>query len=490
MNFPAESDKMVFSVPGENGSWDIMFSTKLNDSLWTTPQIVNENITTSGDEIMPYLSPCGKILYFSSNGHSGMGGFDLYMSKWDEESGDWGIAQNMGFPFSSTKNDYLYFNTPDGNFTLFSSDRETSENEVTIYITQFENLPLKNEISQEKAYLCSTLEYQPDIPVNDGMMLADKNEDESEHPEYTSALKEVRDLQDKLKNAIASLDQQREKFSNTADSLQRLSLEEQIKIQEAEILELNQNTSVAVNKLQDMELDFLSKGIIIAHNVENMDKYSTNARFVAHAAKFEFAKNKKGVSSGFQFEVEEPEVDLSLKIGDEAVIADLADLPDGLVYHIQLMTTLKKAPLKSLKGFSPVFERRVQSGKYTYSVGVFQTYAEALKNLNNVRKRGFPTAMITAYNNGKSITTKSARVMEKQDNSIYRVVIGGYETLPAEAISVIRSKTNRDIAKVNVGGTMKYVVGPFSSKVQAETLSSALNAKKVSGVEVEKVENK
>ena len=80
--------------------------------------------------------------------------------------------------------------------------------------------------------------------------------------------------------------------------------------------------------------------------------------------------------------------------------------------------------------------------------------------------------------------------MEKQDNSIYRVVIGGYETLPAEAISVIRSKTNRDIAKVNVGGTMKYVVGPFSSKVQAETLSSALNAKKVSGVEVEKVENK
>lgn len=132
----------------------------------------------------------------------------------------------------------------------------------------------------------------------------------------------------------------------------------------------------------------------------------------------------------------------------------------------------------------------MQSGKYTYSVGVFSKYAEALKHLNTVKKRGFPTAMITAYNNGKSVSTKQAREIEKQDNSIYRVTIAGYETLPADAITVIRSNTSRDIAKANVNGVMKYVIGPFTGKNQAEALATALMAQNITGVEIEKLENK
>ena len=98
--------------------------------------------------------------------------------------------------------------------------------------------------------------------------------------------------------------------------------------------------------------------------------------------------------------------------------------------------------------------------------------------------------MITAYNKGKSITTKAARVLEKQDNSIYRVTIGGYDSLPPEAVETIRNSTNKDIAKVAVDGVMKYVVGPFGNKNEAEALSNSLKARGVSGVEVQKLENK
>jgi hypothetical protein len=154
------------------------------------------------------------------------------------------------------------------------------------------------------------------------------------------------------------------------------------------------------------------------------------------------------------------------------------------------MTTTKKASLKALKGFSPVFERKLPSGKYTYSVGIFHTYAEAQKNLATVKKKGFPTALITAYNNGKSVSTKQARTIEQQDNSIYRVTIGGYDALPQDAITVIRANTNRDIAKANINGIMKYVIGPFTNKTQAEALATALMAQNVTGVEIEKLENK
>jgi cell division protein FtsN len=137
-----------------------------------------------------------------------------------------------------------------------------------------------------------------------------------------------------------------------------------------------------------------------------------------------------------------------------------------------------------------VFERKLLSGKYTYSVGAFHKYADALKNLNTVRKNGFPTALITAYNNGKSISTKNARVLEKQDNSLYRVTIGGYDILPAEALAAIKENTSRDIAKANINGIMKYVIGPFQDRQQAEKLVNALLAKQVTNVEIEKLENK
>jgi hypothetical protein len=73
------------------------------------------------------------------------------VSRWDDELGDWDVAQNMGFPFSSTGNDYLFYNTPCGNFSVMASDRESTRNQVTIYAVMYEALPLKSEILEEDA---------------------------------------------------------------------------------------------------------------------------------------------------------------------------------------------------------------------------------------------------------------------------------------------------------------------------------------------------
>lgn len=485
MNLSADGKIMVFSARDKSGAWNIMYSSRLNDTLWSAPQIANENITTAGDEILPHISPCGKKLYFASNGHSGMGGFDLYMSEWNEETGDWGIAQNLGFPFSSTSNDYMYYETPCGNFTIFTSDREGDEFMVTTYVIKHELSPLKMEIAQEDAPKYAIMEHNlPNTLSSSANTAAKDGEDNSQ---YKMAADRARGIEGKLKRAIADLDNLRAKYSATEDTQKKVEMEMGMHHYEQEILTLNTQLGEAMSQLQMIELELLAKGITVQY-IPN-DNVTTSALEEEHP-EFAFAKNSLGTAPDFKFEAIEPAQDLSFKIGSKAFIANLSELPDGLVYHIQLMTVLKKASLKALKGFSPVFERRVASGKYTYSVGVFRKYADALKHLNTVRKNGFPTALITAYNNGKSIRTKDAKILEKQDNSLYRVTIGGYDILPAEALAAIRENTSRDIAKANINGVMKYVVGPFSNRQQAENLKNTLMAKQVANVEIEKLDNK
>lgn len=489
MNFNKEDNTVVYSAPDESGSWNIMLSTKLNDTLWSAPQMLNENVTTAGNEILPHLSPDGKTLYFSSNGHYGMGGYDLYMSQWNEELGDWDVAQNLGFPYSSTGNDYIYYNTPDGIFTVIASDRETSRNEMTLYALKYEALPLKKEVSEEEAPAMARMEISAG-KKGQAQPTPEENaiKQDAEYAAYAEAVKEVRALQNQLKVSIAQLDKRREEYANTRDSLQRVKMEQQMLSLETDLLTLSQSTTSAVSRLQQIELDFLSKGIIITNEIpfEQEDETDTAENTLPP---FEFAQNSMGNTPAFNFEKLEPKVDLEFKILPEAVIADISSIPDGLVYHIQLMTTSRKATTKALKGMSPVFERALSGGKYTYSAGLFYSYSEALKNLNTVRKKGFPTALITAYNNGKSISTKNARELEAKNANIYRVTIAGYDVLPAEALAVIRETTSRDIAKTAVNGVMKFVIGPFSSKAQAEELASALSARQVTSVEVEKVGN-
>ena len=491
MNFTPDAKAMVFSAQDESGRWNIMYSVRLNDTIWSAPEIVNENITTSGNEIFPHLSPCGKKLYFASNGHSGMGGYDLYVSLWNEETSDWDTAQNLGFPYSSTANDYFYYETPCGNFTIFSSDRETSGDQVTTYVTLTEVMALKQEIPQKEAPARALFTYTHDKGNRHQPSSTKKESTATYLPEQSTYLKAADELkfkQEKLQKALGQLQNRRKEYTATADSLKRLSIEKQMLDQEMDIMLLGESITTSVTAMQQLELDMIAKGIDIPAILELTPQAQPQQQKEIPA--FAFASAQKGAAPHVVFEKIEPAVDLSFKIEKEAFIADLSELPSGLIYHIQVMTTTKKASLKALKGFSPVFERKLPSGKYTYSVGIFHTYAEAQKNLATVKKKGFPTALITAYNNGKSVSTKQARTIEQQDNSIYRVTIAGYDALPSDAITVIRANTNRDIAKANINGIMKFVIGPFTNKSQAEVLATALMAQNVIGVEIEKLENK
>ena len=477
MNYLSGSEKLYFSAPDNSGSWNIYYTVKINDTLWSAPIILNENITSVGNELFPIVSPNGKYLYFSSNGHYGVGGYDLYVSEWNEELSDWGVPQNMSFPYSSPANDYLFYNTPDGLYSIFASDRECAADKMTIYAVKFENMPLKKSITSEEAAKIARLEPAGVVSVSadgpDQAMGAAVIDDDSE---YSNAVDKVRKLQQQVADAIAKESASRDLYNKLTNPDDLKALERTIAQQELETLSLQNEVNAAVKELQTIELEFLSKGIFVPEvNLGN----EKNTGEPEKIPTFAFANMSMGRTPELNVEIPEPEVDLSFRILDTAQLIDIKEFPDGLVYQIQLFTLTRKASVKALKGLSPVFERRTSSGKYTYSVGIFDNYKSALSNLNKVRKRGFSSAAITAYRDGAYMNVTKARALENEiaESAVYQVVIVGYpDSLPGEVLTVIRTSTEKDIAKITDGGVVKYVIGPFGKADEANILATAIKA--------------
>jgi len=113
---------IFFTSDRENGEGGLdIYTAELSpDGKWINAQNMGPIINTDKDEEGPFCSPDGKYLYFSSNGHSGMGGFDIYKS----EKGvlnKWSRPVNMGFPLNTVNDDIFYVPTNNPEEALYSS---------------------------------------------------------------------------------------------------------------------------------------------------------------------------------------------------------------------------------------------------------------------------------------------------------------------------------------------------------------------------------
>lgn len=491
MQFSESSRKIVFSAPDENGSWNLYTSEKLSDTLWSAPVLMNDGITSVGNEIFPVVSPDGKTLYFSSNGHYGVGGYDLYMCEWDNDINDWGMPQNMGFPYSSPADDMFFYNTADGEYSVFASNRSCEGDSFVIYVLNFENVPLKKSVTSDEAARIAKLELseKENAGKENSGAVANDGAGNNEFSEYTVAVNKVRKLQQQLAEAFNRQAKNRELYNVLKNEDDLRALEKTIAEQEMATMALQNDVNAAVSELQKLEMQFLAKGIFVPQ-VEMEQDLQEKKESQTEKKSVVFADMKLGKAPQMNVFQPEPEIDLSFRITDgDAEIVEMEEFPQGLIYQIQLFTVSKKASIKSLKGLAPVFERKYPSGKYIYSAGLFKTYNDALTNLNKVRKRGFSSAMITAYDNGKSLNVKSARSLEKEraNSGIYQVWIEGYDVLPQELLTVIRGITEKDIAKANVDGKLRYVIGPFNNEEDAKILAAGLKAVSDKTVEITKV---
>ena len=111
---------------------DIYFCEYDDKTGWSKPKKLGPNINTPYREESVYIHPDGQTLYFSSNGHPGMGGLDIYLSR-KQPDGSWGPAVNLGYPINTSGDENSLLVSSKGQIAYFASTREGGYGGLDIY---------------------------------------------------------------------------------------------------------------------------------------------------------------------------------------------------------------------------------------------------------------------------------------------------------------------------------------------------------------------
>jgi tetratricopeptide (TPR) repeat protein len=109
---------------GGKGSSDIWKTERAADGSWSKPVNLGSPVNTASSEMAPFIHYDNKTLYFSSGGHQGMGGADLFKST--REANSWSNPQNLGYPINSADDELVIVVSPEGNLGYISSFDKSS----------------------------------------------------------------------------------------------------------------------------------------------------------------------------------------------------------------------------------------------------------------------------------------------------------------------------------------------------------------------------
>ena len=131
-----DNTTLYFSSDREGGfgGSDIYISKRLPNGTWSPATNLGPIINTPYDEDAPQIHSDGKTLFFSSRGHDGMGGYDIFSTVKNPSTGQWNVPRNIGYPVNSANEDIYFSLTSDGAKGFFSSYRYDSYGEKDIYI--------------------------------------------------------------------------------------------------------------------------------------------------------------------------------------------------------------------------------------------------------------------------------------------------------------------------------------------------------------------
>lgn len=545
---PDGAREIYFSAHDEDGLLSIM-RTEHSDTLWSAPVIADEKLTTGGNEVFPYVSADGRTLWFASDGLYGAGGYDLYVSHWDSRNKEWGEPENLGFPYNSPYNDYLFVNTPDGRYSIFASDRECpGTGDVWVYVLEFDTTPVRRALSAQEALSLSRLmvpagkagavggasgaasgaagaafgssDGQSGVGGSAGTSAASSAGSAGASAagadatrRYVMQLREVQSLKDRIARSQESLDLLRSRMSKLAAEEQK-EVADEILENEMSLVATRDELNKATRTLQSIEMDLIADGIVVDPKavLAASDDSDTAAIFGGNGsagrggagyagrvgtgsagrgndlAAFEFIKADYGQVPQMQFAKPKSSFDYTFQVLKVGRFAEDNTLPDGLIYQIQIFSkTSGEAKESDLKGLSPVFVRK-DGSKKAYSAGLFRSYSDCLSALSRVKRAGFPSAVIVAFRDGDKIAVNTARQLEKTIVQNYRIRIrpdGG--RLSESALSAINNATTKDLVRETQDGVLTYVLGNWTDIDDASTVLSALKAAGLLGLTLETV---
>ncbi len=134
---------MIYFASDRNGGYggtDIYISKKLPNGKWGPPLNAGSNINTKYDEDFPNISLDGKTLYFSSKGHTSMGGYDIFASTYNDTTQSFHPSKNIGYPVNTVFDDMNFRLSKSGKYGYISALRNDSKGDYDIYRINFNDI--------------------------------------------------------------------------------------------------------------------------------------------------------------------------------------------------------------------------------------------------------------------------------------------------------------------------------------------------------------
>lgn len=153
---PTPGDYVYYSSYGNSTSFgrDIFRIKFQDDGYWSKPEVIGDVVNTFFDDDFPYMSSDGVTLYFASKGHYGMGGYDIYKSVYNPSARKWSTPENLGFPFNSPYDDYLYVTDGKDSLVCFATNRNFMPDTVQLVLMNYDENPVRRS-SKSNAELAS-----------------------------------------------------------------------------------------------------------------------------------------------------------------------------------------------------------------------------------------------------------------------------------------------------------------------------------------------
>ncbi|NOZ45460.1 MAG: OmpA family protein [Chlorobi bacterium] len=145
----------VSNRPGGKGKLDIWQCTMGNNGYWQKPVNLGDSINTSKNDGSPFIHADGETLYFSSEGHMGLGKADLYMAK-KANNNKWHSVKNLGYPINTFNDEQGLYIVPNGKKAYFSSNRENGKGR-DIYVFKLFNKIQPNPVMYVKGEISDAL---------------------------------------------------------------------------------------------------------------------------------------------------------------------------------------------------------------------------------------------------------------------------------------------------------------------------------------------
>ena len=271
-------DRICFS-DSIKGSMNIFTSYKLLDS-WSQPASISEIINTPGNVNYPFLQADGVTIYFASDGENSIGGYDVFITRYNPSTDTYLAPENIGMPFNSPFNDYMMVIDEQRKLGWFATDRYQPAGKVMIYTfvpnaekeyIHSEDLEylrraaqLKtyrkvsatvNESSQQTENKLPETENQIEFVINDSIVYTTVQQFKS-----TEAVKLWNDLHKfsiVLSNKVKELQDLRTKYALTDNETERTALAPLIIDLEAKNMEMKKQLLDKTIQVRNAEIKFL-----------------------------------------------------------------------------------------------------------------------------------------------------------------------------------------------------------------------------------------